>query len=222
MIKYLTTALLLGLGSTSVYAQTTLRKGTWQLSGSINYNQSHNESSGGGSGSSIDSKSFSVNPSVGYLVADNLALGVDAGLVRNRSQSTDGYAPSSSLRTSNQYFVGIFADYYKLFNQYFGLKGRLGTSYSHSSDDYQYYNQNSSDRYQGTGNSVGVNLIPSLLFFPLSKLSLGASFGGLYYSVGKSTQSPNIINNESQGQSFGTYFGLNQLSLSGTFYPGRK
>lgn len=221
MKKHLFTALFC-LGSTALYAQTTLPAGTWQVGGSLNYSQQHGESAGSGFGYSSTTKAFSVNPMVGYLVADNLAVGIDAGYSIGKYQSVDSYSSSSSNRTNKGYYAGLFTEYYRLLGPYFGVKGHLGAAYSHVTSEYAYASPNGNDHTQDTGNGLSANLVPSLLFFPVPKLALGASVGGLYYSYNKSTSSPNVLNNEGSGYNFNAYFGLSQLALSGTFYPGRK
>lgn len=221
MSKFLLAALL-GLSSTAACAQTSLPAGTWQLGGSINYSRQHNETTGSGTGSSNTYSYFTASPTVGYLVANNLAVGLMAGYSLNKNQGADGYNLSSSEQISKAVFGGLFADYYRLLGPYFGLKGRLAASYSRNSYDYNNAGPNGASYSRNTGYSLGTNLVPSLLFFPVPKLALEASLGGLYYSYGRATSSPNVINGDSRSNNFAANFGLSYLTLGGTFFPGRR
>lgn len=215
-------AALLGLSSTAACAQTSLPAGTWQVGGNINYSRQHTETTGSGAGGSNTLSYFNVNPTVGYLVANNLAVGLTAGYSLNKNQGADGYNLSSSEQISKAVFGGLFADYYRLLGPYFGLKGRLAASYSRTSYGYTDAGPNGASYSRSTGYGLGTNLVPSLLFFPVPKLALEASVGGLYYSYSRATSSPNVLNSESRGNSFSANFGLSYLALGGTFFPGRK
>lgn len=213
---------LLGLSGFVSHAQSNLPAGTWLVGGDTHYSQQHNEGVGPGYTSSTDTHSFSTGLTGGRFIAPNLAVGVAASYVSDGYRYTSGNSPSFSERVLRGFSVGPFAEYYRLLGQYFGVKGHLGVSYSHTTSSFTAIYPNSLESYQSKGNGVGANLVPSVVFFPVPALAVGASFGGLYYNYGKSSLSPSTTTTETSGYSFSAYFGLNQLALSGTFYPGRR
>ena len=71
------------------------------------------------------------------------------------------------------------------------------------------------------GKGACANLVPAIVFFPISKLALRAPIGELDYfhfniKASNSSFAPAYKNSD-----FGADFGLSQLLLSGTFYFGR-
>jgi hypothetical protein len=144
----------LGLTSSIAHAQTTpLTKGRGLLSGSIGY-QSVKQVG-------IDSRDlFNFTPTVGYFVADNLALGLNGNLQIYGGNSSFG---------QNIYSVGPFARYYRFVggSDKFALYGQGSVGYSH---------------YSGGYNLGYVGITPGLAFFPIPRFGLEASLRGLSYS----------------------------------------
>lgn len=208
------------------YAQTAIKAGTVQLGGGINYSQqsgegTYNYYSAGNPYSTIQytkTKNLSLNPSVGYLLADNLALGL--GLAYSSYKMSFDYAsnPYNTLMASeqvqNQISVGPFLQYYHMLTEQFGLAGTLGAGFSHNSlrysDDTRYY-----------GNGLYAGLTPSVVFFPIPKFAVSTSVGGLTYAYSTSKSDNNLNASEGKGSSFGANFGFNYFTLVGTYYFGR-
>jgi hypothetical protein len=223
MQRILFLALLSG-ASAAAQAQTVIKAGTTQLGGSVNYFHQSSESTGNNRTNGT-SNSFSVVPTIGYFVADNLALGISGGFSTDNSQTTIYYSYDTSFseRKNKSFSIGPFAQYYHLLTEKFGVSGTLGALYTHGK--YEYFSvdtKNSTYNDVTTGNGVYATLVPSLLFFPISKLALGASFGGLSYSYNASEQPNDLANSGSHNTTFGAVFGLNQLYFSGTYYFNRQ
>jgi hypothetical protein len=145
----------LGLTSSIAHAQTTpLTKGRGLLSGSIGY---HSDKYKGSDNQDL----FNFTPSVGYFVADNLALGLNGNLQL--------YGGNSSSFGQTLYSVGPFARYYRFVggSDKFALYGQGSLGYSHLSGGY---------------NLGYASITPGLAFFPIPRFGLEASLRGLSYS----------------------------------------
>ncbi|RZK30546.1 MAG: hypothetical protein EOO63_06465 [Hymenobacter sp.] len=206
------TALLLGLAQAG-HAQTAIKAGTIQLGGNVGYFRTSQERPAFSTGnipfkSTYTQSQFSIAPSVGFFVIDNLALGISASYQANNQNDTQ-----YSERT-NQFQIGAFAQYYQMVTDQFGFTGTLGAGYQNA-------------RFPNSGderaNGFYAGLTPGLVFFPITKLAIGASIGGLNYSslTTKLTGFNNGGPNDYKSSAFGANFGLSQLLISGTYYFGR-
>ena len=227
MRKTLLIAALCVLAVTS-HAQTPIKAGTVQLGGAINYSQQTSDSPyaysiGGGAYNTTTqhytNKQLFLNPSAGYFVADNLAVGVSfARILTTNSYTYDisGYANPSEQRFK-QTVLGAFVQYYRMFTDHFGVTGTLNGGYTHSVENYTYGNPNTN-----TSNGFSAGLTPSVVFFPVPKFAVGASAGSLRYSHSTGKQEGiNTIPGTSTYSSFAAAFGLSNLAFSGTYYFGR-
>ncbi len=152
-MKKLFALALLGLTSSFAHAQTTpLTKGRGLLSGSIGY---RSDKYSGGQSRDI----FNFTPTVGYFVADNLALGLNGDL---QLQGGNAYGP-------NSFSLGPFARYYRFVggSDKFALYGQGSVGYRH---------------YSGGSDLGYVGITPGLAFFPIPRFGLEASLRGLSYS----------------------------------------
>ena len=223
----------LALGAAEARAQS-IAAGTVSLGGGIGYSSYTNKSSSqgfNGTPFSAETKGsqFSFSPSVGYFVADNLAIGLSLGYSSSRNGYTT-YTPSSNFvpkeldpRTRLQ--VGPYVQYYKMLTEQFGVLGTLGAGYQNLR--YQTYSGNNNPvivDYKASG--YYASLTPGIVFFPIPKLGLTASIGSLGYSrfnneYPERTGTTAPQNYESTSSDFGASFGLNQLQFGGTYYIGR-
>ena len=145
----------LGLTSSIAHAQTTpLTKGRGLLSGSIGY---HSDKYRGSDSQDL----FNFTPTVGFFVADNVALGLNGNL-----QVLGG---NSTYSRQTTYSVGPFARYYRVVggSDKFALYGQGSLGYSH---------------YNGGYNLGYASITPGLAFFPIPRFGLEASLRGLSYS----------------------------------------
>ena len=110
----------------------------------------------------------------------------------------------------------------------FGLVGTLRTGYGHYNSKSSYYSSTSGDGSgSSTGNIFSADIVPSIIFFPIPQLGLGASFGSVGYNRStvnhedfSTNISPSYSYNKSSG--FEANFGLNSLAFTGTYYFGRQ
>lgn len=222
MKKIFLLALFGGLAG-SAQAQTAIKAGTIQLGGAIGYARSSQETPSyySGTGSyypvtlTTTNSQFGIAPAVGYFVADNLAVGISGAYQVTRYVNSTAMTNLSSDRKSTLLKVGVFGQYYKMLTEQFGFTGILGGGYQYSGRPYGY------DSGDLAGKGVYANLTPTIVFFPIPKLALGASIGGLDYSHFNIKAADSSTAPEYKKSDFGANFGLSQLLFSGTFYFGR-
>jgi hypothetical protein len=210
---------LLGGTATAAHAQTAIPAGTVSLGGNVGYSRHSNslQLSNNQSSEAITSQ-FQIAPSVGYFVADNLAIGLSLGYTATKDKYTGPFTnPLSDLSPSTTLRAGAYVQYYKMLTDQFGLVGTLGGGYQY----------NRTNTFYGQGGNIGfvetkqkgyyAVLTPGIIYFPIPKLGISATVGSLAYSRLKETPS----GGETVVTDFGATFGLNQLQFGGTYYFGR-
>lgn len=228
-------AFLLGLlaAGTQVVQAQSIPAGTVSLGGSIGYSRNTNNDSRSYSGTTYtqetSSSQFNFSPSLGYFVADNLAIGINAGYSANRKAYTT-YTPSSAtvraeLDPTTNLRLGVYGQYYKMLTEQFGVLGTLGVGYQRLRD-YGYSNNGSNaliQEYKASG--YYADLTPGIIFFPIPKLGLSASVGSLGFNRLNYDYPTNAgttpTDYKSYSTNFGASFGLSQLLFGGTYYFGR-
>lgn len=208
--------------------------GTVSLGGNIGYSRNTSKSSSTGSNNTTyttesSTSLFSLAPSVGYFVADNLAIGLTLSYqAYSRPYNTYTPAPSivrAQLDPRTTFRIGAYAQYYKMLSEQFGFVGTLGGGYQ-TARDFTYLNTNNNyliSESKASGYYAG--LTPGIVFFPIPKLGLTASIGSLSFdhlNYDYPTNQGNTPNGyEDSANSFGANFGLSQLQFGGTWYFGR-
>lgn len=241
MKKLFILALLAATAGTS-YAQS-IKAGTVSLGGSVGYYRSSStQSASYNTGSSPNPtpysytnenaySQFSIAPSVGYFVADNLAIGAMLSYTSQKQKSSSSSSnggigsitpemdPNTSLR------IGVYAQYYKMLGEQFGLIGTLSGGYQ-TGTTYNLSNNQGTIETKGNGYYAGIT--PGIVFFPIPKLGISASIGSLgfdhySYDFPTVTASGTIApsNYENKTNTFAASFGLSQLQFGGTYYFGR-
>ncbi len=228
MNKSLFGALLLSAGTLSAQAQISV--GTKLLTGSIGYSRKSESvnSSYASQPEKLVEDRFRFAPSVGYFVADNLAVGFTGGLLINRKHEAR-FRDSSGLvsirfeEKNRTLSGGLFGRYYKFLGEKVAMYGQLGTSYQNTYYSTIFYS-NSGYTKPGRSEGLSANLSPGLVFFPTSRIGLelairGASYNRstFHYTVGNSS-SPQ--KNTSSNLDFG--LGLDDLNLGISLYLGRN
>ncbi len=229
-MKKLFPTLALCLLVTTSYAQTAIKAGTVQLGGNVGYSKQSTDSTYPYyTGSSyinttqhIATNSFSINPMAGYFIADNLSVGISfsQGIYKTTYSYDTPYIGGNEQRNS-QLNLGAFVQYYQMLTDHFGLTGTLNAGYNHGTTKTTSDNNGGSN---STSNGFSAGLIPSIVFFPVPKFSVGASIGGIGYShaTGKVDVDNNALYSGTNSSStFGANFGLSYLAFSGTYYVGR-
>lgn len=214
MKKHLLWAALLSGSISMAKAQTAIPAGTVSLGGAIGYLRYTNEHSASFGQASYTDSQFQVVPSVGYFVADNLAIGLDFGyLILNRKY--EGGNTPSEVTPNEQLRAGAYVQYYKMLTEQFGLLGTLGAGYQHQESRGYRAIDPSDPNVNATRSGFYSQLTPGLIFFPTPKLGISASVGYLGYERMKTS------NTDYTTSDFGVRFGLDQLLFGGTYYFGR-
>lgn len=223
---------LLAAGTQVVQAQN-IPAGTVSLGGSIGYSRNTSNDSRSFSNTTYtqetSSSQFDFSPSLGYFVADNLAIGINAGYSATRRGYTT-FTPSSAtvraeLDPTTNLRLGVFGQYYKMLTEQFGVLGTLGVGYQ-SLRDYSYSNNGPNALIQeDRASGYYADLTPGIIFFPIPKLGLNASIGSLGFNRLNydypTNSGPTPSDYKSYSTSFGASFGLSQLLFGGTYYFGR-
>ncbi|MCB2410452.1 hypothetical protein [Hymenobacter lucidus] len=229
MKKFIWAAMLLSGSTLAAHAQT-IAAGTVSLGGSVGYSSNKNtfNTTFNNVNYSGEQKSstFHITPSVGYFFADNIAAGLQLGYSAYSTRTTqtpnNGPVPPELDPTTN-FSAGAYVQYYKMITEQFGVVGTLNGGYQNEKD-YDYIN-NSTQISERKGSGLYTSLTPSIVFFPIPKLGLSASVGGLGYSrmsYDYPTNSGTVpAGYENKTSSLGASFGLDQLQFGGTFYFGR-
>lgn len=188
MKKIFAAALLCLLGS-GAYAQTST--GSVELSGSIGFSTSTIDLSS----SSSDQKftNFRVEPSVGYFVADNLAVGVSLSYTSSKRQHENYYGNDFEVKAEervNTYFVAPYIRKYFPLGEKVALHTTgslgLGKSYSKTEYDHQMYTD-----FESETRVLKAAINPGITFFPTQNIGVSANFGSLYYLTSKNEQPGN-------------------------------
>jgi len=210
-------------------AHAQIATGTKLLSGSIGYSQAENKTENAFYDRKTKTQNFNLSPTIGYFVAENLAVGATLDFNSTRTKGTDytyyyPYYPSQLLpspilyefdnktRTIN---AGAFARYYKFVGEKVAFFGQAGAGYTNV-----YSNNNSGDRPQGFYG----NLLPGFTFFPTNKFALELTARGLSYSRVSVTTGQSFNGNDdikSIQNTFDVGLGLKDLRVGAAFYLGR-
>jgi len=127
---------------------------------------------------------FTINPSVGYFISNNFAVGTGIGYQFSKTHTTNvtgGNITAIDTRKNEAFVVSPFARYYKGASEQFKFFGQLsvpmafGNTKTGDADGNNYVKTN---KY----NSIGVALSPGVAFFPGKKFGIEFSVEGISYN----------------------------------------
>src|SRR6056297_1541818 len=176
-----------------------IEKGTWNLTGNValGFDNSENSFNQQENGSENSSHSFSLAPSFGYAIKNNVVIGAAVQYTHQKGESaTTGFNPNSSSTSTNQ-FVGIspYIRGYKGIGKQLSLYLQGEASYARSwSTSQQNGGTETNDR---NGNNLFIGIRPGITYFLHKNLAIESTFGslGYRYGEGKSVQSYSKGNN---------------------------
>ncbi len=175
---------------TAVTAWSQTTQGSLTFGGGIRYTTTKDDYDG-------DQKNteFSFQPSVGYFVADNLAIGVTLSMTSNKVDY------GNSDNTTNQFLVGPFARYYKFTsNEKFAFTGEAGFLLGSSKSKFSGGGENK-------GSSFNFYIAPGFTYFLSEKWGVDFQLRGITYSSSKPNKDVDV-----KSSSFS--FGLQSFSPS--------
>ena len=214
MKKAFIALLFLPFGILPVTSYGQISSGTIIVGGGLNYNNSdfHNKSDN----SNYKTRNFSVSPSVGIFITQNLAVG--AGLGLNTQKQNGG---SGVQYKAFGYSFGPFVRYYKFIGEKTAIYGNAAFEYGkvtgktrHNEADYVPANEEK---------NLGASFTPGLTYFATPKIALEISLGSVGFYSKESKNNLNTYSYEQINNSgFGTNFGLNNAALGIRFYLARQ
>lgn len=191
--------LLLSLLAVSALAFTTqaqTEKGNFVVGGAVQFN------TGKVDGAAKSNKTFQIEPSAGYFIANDIAVGTGIGY-----QFAKSYTTISSASTS-AFVVSPFARAYRGLNDQFKFFGQLSVPMAFGNNKIVNDNGDTGARVAST-TSIGVNIAPGFAFFPTKRIGIEVSVNGLGYN------NLNVKNEITGGEVSSNSFGLE----ANTFAP---
>lgn len=190
-MKKLSVLITAALFACHVHAQTS--KGTVALTATFGYTQYKGSADKELNGILYNSegRNYTVAPSIGVFVKDNLELGASAYLNENEVESlapSVNYVSNYNLKSKDKFF-GLYARHYKYLKGKLaayatlsgGLRSRgfeLVSAYTYLADTNHTYSDVKEDHYT----TFSVGLSPGLSFFASKKIALNMNLGALRYS----------------------------------------
>lgn len=175
-------SIVLGLATTIAFGQ--IEAGTKILGGTFSFysNNDKTETTGGGTTvtSETPSSSFSIVPSFGYMLKDNMGAGIRLGI--NNSSS----GPDSNKYTMNRTIVGLFGRYYVPVagdNLFFHTD--LVLDFGFGTNKQETKSGGTSVTNEVKVNSTSIGLRPGWDFFVGDKWAIEMNWGWLGYSSTK-------------------------------------
>ena len=120
----------------------------------------------------VKTTDFTIAPSVGMFVSDNIAVGLQVGF----SSSKEENPPAEDLKTT-MFMVGAFGRYYTTPKNDFSFFAQLGVMYGTQKVE--------QDPNELKTNVFGASLTPNISYFVSEHFALEAGFGALSYSNSK-------------------------------------
>lgn len=184
-MKNLLTGLLLATTSTLAFAQeNSLAKGKIYVGGSLGFSTTSEktEYKSGSNSTKFDgpkSTSFTIMPSIGYMLSDKLAIGLGIGYSMNKvKEEGDGDTRTTTngalvFAPNATYFLPLGG------SQRFGLtlNGAIPLSFGTTKHEREYNNVTTSHKVKV--NSFGFAASPGIYYFPVSRFMLTAQMGRL-------------------------------------------
>ena len=195
-MKYLYSTLLLIIISFSANAQ--LNNGLKQIGGSVSISHSTSENDNSGISNSFTDQTtnaFSITPSIGYFIKDNVSLNLSLGYSYSNSESEriDEDEVSEYSYTTNNLSITISSRLHKSITDQFYLFLQPGASLN-----LRKYKDYSDDNDKNTAYSLGIR--PGILYMANDRFAFEGTFGFLGYTYSESeplddSQSTSTSNN---------------------------
>ncbi|GGG13336.1 hypothetical protein [Pontibacter amylolyticus] len=187
MMKKLTLLAIAGLLAFSAQAQTT--KGTLVLTGKLGYSQSKSKHDRDRNTprSEFEQYNYTVSPSIGFLIKDNLEIGVRAHRYKLHHGDANYFenVKSNWENGENNKGVSVYARQYKYLTEKLALHGTLSSGISNQVITYA---SNTDGPYPYTSREerdailVNGSLSPGITFFVSKKLGIQAGLGALTFN----------------------------------------
>lgn len=224
-MKHLLAGLLMATTSTLALAQdNSLAKGKLFVGGSLGFTSTSTKSEYKTGGTTFKSDGptttvFSLMPSFGYMLSNNLAVGAGLGFMSNRiKEDGDG---SEETTTNNSLVFSPNVSYFMPFggSQRFGFLVNAAIPVSLGTTKHEVKSSNNSVSHKMHTRSFGFAVTPGLYYFPVSRFMLTAQMGSLLRFTSTTAEDKNndttekdtsnqfqVLNFSTMGLSFGGSF----------------
>lgn len=216
---------LTAVGLSSLIATAQTGKGSMMLGGNLGFGSSNYKSTqttGNVTITTNDQKSSSITilPTFGYFVADQLVVGLMAGIDNSKTvyKNPSGNVSEQTYQYNNT-VIGLFARKYFMPTTTFGMYGGLQFMNGPSKNTIEtvYNNNNPTTTVETKGSYTTVGLEGGVAFFPSNKFGMHLGVAGLGWQSSKSESENSGTKYESKSSGFN--FDLNTLYLNvGLFY----
>lgn len=198
----MTKLLLAGFLFISFYSNAQFAKGDKVLGGSFSFNvQNRNDSPDGGL---MKSNSFSLNPSMGFLINENFAIGGELGYASTFRETN--YSSTVLETKSKSFSAGVFGQrYFNISDKFlFSLVGRFnfGRGFATGHDYDPQLGEAVETRMKNY--NLTTSITPRFIFFPSPKWGFEASIGSISHTLSRNLSTDEKIN----------YFSLNYGAIS--------
>ncbi|MCD0489431.1 porin family protein [Pedobacter sp. MC2016-14] len=163
---------LLAVSAIAFTTQAQTEKGNFVVGGTVQYQSEKVD------GANKADKTFQIVPSVGYFVANNIAVGTGIGY-----QYAKDYTTVASVQTS-AFVVSPFARAYKGVSDQFKFFGQLSVPMSFGNNKVGDVNGDNMTK-TGKNNTIGIALSPGFAFFPTKSFGIEFAVQGISYNDNK-------------------------------------
>lgn len=194
-----------------------IEKGTWNIRGSASISFQNNESISNQFETSNENtiNSYSIAPSFGYTLKDNLMIGIGLQYLHQKNEgSSIGFGnPGNSKATNNSIGLTPYIRGYKGIGKQLALYLQGEAGYNHFWGTNVQNGQNGNN--DSTGNNLFVGMRPGITYFLGRKLAIEASYGSLGYSY---TERKNDNGTYSKNNSFNLNLNTSDLLFGIAYY----
>lgn len=134
-------------------------------------------------GSEYETRIYSINPTIGFFVNENVAVGFGLGYSNSFSKDVmPGYYKSEG--NNNSFYAGFMVRRYVLLSEkfFFLIEGKLNYVRGENSTSYISYNNGFNIKGESKTDDFSAVVAPRFVFFPTPKWGIEAGIGSLSYS----------------------------------------
>ncbi|RLD27752.1 MAG: hypothetical protein DRI54_00535 [Bacteroidetes bacterium] len=172
--------------STTNHSGVNLAKGNWYLGGMLGFtftNEKHEDS--GGSSQGPKTTSFDLLPTGGVVIGDKTAVGGSLGYLSSTEKRYEiDFSTGDEFElknTENQFVISPFGSFFKELDDDFFCMGYLYGMLGFGSQKDEFLSGDEIFTQEFKKNSWELGFSPGFKWFPNEKISLGFSYGKIYY-----------------------------------------
>ena len=212
-------------------ANAQILKGSIPLAGSVSFNNNSNSWKDTLQSLTTNNLTYSVAPTIGYFITNNLAVGLGISYSYSKSLWEEHDGASNSIKkitiSDNLQFAPYLSYYIHLSDKaYVSINGSVGytmpLSYDNKTEYYSTTGTTVTENKKVNSYSINANLAPGVLYFINNKFALKGSIGSLYYNYYHSQNNNVSYSNYQNSTTSGLNFNLSGVSLGVQYFLVRK